>query len=146
MGKRWHLAIHQHKSAKDKCQSAVYLLFAGNCKAKASCLHADRGLIQLPSKRKQSFKRPWSLLLPTLKRLLEPKLIFWGGFSSIFGTTATPCFGDWHSVNSGQLATAVYCNQLLFPIEVVASLLTHQSAFSVFSPLSLIFTRSLCIA
>lgn len=48
---------------------------------------------------------------------------------------ATPCFGDWHSVNTGQLATAVYCYQLLLLIEVVAPLL-HISLLSLFfSPL-----------
>lgn len=35
----------------------------------------------------------------------------------------TPFFGDWHSVNAGQLATSVHCYQLLLLIEVVASLL-----------------------
>ena len=59
--------------------------------------------------------------MPKSKRLLEAKLIYFSG--SIFGTAATPCFGDWHSVNGSQLATAVYCHQLLLLIEVVASLL-----------------------
>lgn len=138
----WLLTISQHTSSSDVCLS-FYLIGLSILKGKASeFLDMELPVLSVPVKssnlRSESRKLCPVHLVTQVKATVESLInVFFFYFlsCSIFGTTTTPCFGDWRSVNSSQLAATIYCHQLLLLIEVSASRLHTNISLSFFSPL-----------
>lgn len=127
----WLLTISQHTSSSDVCLS-FYLIGLSILKGKASeFLDMELPVLSVPVK-SSNLRSESRRLCPV--HLVNQCFFFYSLSCSIFGTT-TPCFGDWRSVNSSQLAATIYCHQLLLLIEVSASRLHTNISLSFFSPL-----------
>lgn len=88
-----------------------------------------------------------SHLLHLLRRLLDAPSIFFSLIPFLARPPRPSRVKDWHCVNAGQLATAVYCHQLLTLAEAIASFFYTSIYFlSLLSAPSLIFTRSRSMA